>query len=110
MFGLMLQRRREYVTLLAQGMLSGELRRLVLAEVALVAASGLAAGLVVGTGMGYLLVHVLRPLFILDPGMTFPVGKVALVAGLVIAAAVASALLAAALLRRLSPTELLREG
>ncbi|HMC07133.1 MAG TPA: FtsX-like permease family protein [Solirubrobacterales bacterium] len=109
-FGLMLQRRREYVTLLAQGMLSGELRRLVLAEVALVAASGLAAGLVVGTGMGYLLVHVLRPLFILDPGMTFPVGKVALVAGLVIAAAVASALLAAALLRRLSPTELLREG
>jgi len=108
-FGLMLQRRREYVTLLAHGMLSGELRMLVLTEVALVAASGLAAGLLVGTGMGYLLVHVLRPLFILDPGMTFPAGKVTVVAGLAIAAAMACALLAAALLRRLSPTELLRE-
>jgi putative ABC transport system permease protein len=108
-FGLMLQRRREYVTLLAQGMLAGELRTLVLAEVALVAVSGVAVGLLVGTGMGYLLVHVLRPLFILDPGMTFPVGSVAVVAGLAVAAAVASAFLAAALLRRLSPTELLRE-
>jgi hypothetical protein len=55
-------------------------------------------------------VHVLRPLFILDPGMTFPVGKVAVVASLAIVAAVASGLGAVAILRRLNPTEVLRES
>ncbi len=108
-FGLMLQRRREYVTLRAQGMRVGELRALVLGEAALVAACGLAAGVAVGTGMGYLFVHVLRPLFILDPGFTFAAGRVAELAALVAAAALVSALVATAILRRLSPTELLRE-
>jgi putative ABC transport system permease protein len=108
-FGLMLQRRREYVTLRAQGMRAGELRALVLGEAGLVAISGLAAGLAVGTGMAFLLVHVLRPLFILDPGVTFPAGRIALLAGLTLAATLVSALTATAMLRRLRPTELLRE-
>ena len=68
-----------------------------------------AAGLAVGTGMGYLLVHVLRPLFILDPGLTFPIGGIATLGSLAIAATLASALTAATMLRRLRPTELLRE-
>ena len=50
-FGLMLQRRREYVVLRAQGMHAGGVRSLVLGEVALVVAGGLAAGLIAGAGV-----------------------------------------------------------
>jgi putative ABC transport system permease protein len=109
-FGLMLHRRAEYVTLAAQGMRAGEIRALVLGEAALVAACGLVAGLIVGVGIGSLLVHVLRPLFILRPQFTVPLSDLALLAGLALAAAVASSLAAAAILRRLRPTEMLREA
>jgi putative ABC transport system permease protein len=109
-FGLMLHRRREYVTLLAQGMQNRELRALVLAETGLIAIGGLAAGMLVGAGMAYLLVHVLRPLFILDASLTFPTGAIATLTGVAMAAALASALGAVAMLRRLRPTELLREA
>jgi putative ABC transport system permease protein len=109
-FGLMLHRRAEYVTLRAQGMRTGEIRALVLGEAALVAACGLVAGLLVGVGIGSLLVHVLRPLFILRPEFTVPLGDLALLAALVLAATVVSSLVAAAMLRRLKPTEMLREG
>jgi putative ABC transport system permease protein len=108
-FGLMLQRRREYVTLLAQGMQGRTVRALVMAEAGLVAGCGLAAGVVVGAAMGFLIVHVLRSLFILDPGVAFPVGRVAMLGLLAMAAALASALAASAYLRRLSPAEVLRE-
>jgi putative ABC transport system permease protein len=109
-FGLLLHRRREYVTLLAQGMQNRELRALVLAEAGLIAIGGLAAGLLVGAGMSYLLVHVLRPLFILDASLTFPTATIATLAGVAMAAALVSALSAVAMLRRLRPTELLREA
>jgi putative ABC transport system permease protein len=108
-FGLMLERRREYVILRAQGMRSGELRALVLGEAAVVAAAGVAAGILVGIGVAALLVRVLRPLFVLDPTLTVPGGEIALRTGLAGAATLASALAAAALLRRLKPAELLRE-
>jgi putative ABC transport system permease protein len=108
-FGLMLQRRREYVTLLAQGLQARGLQALVVGEAALVAVCGLVAGMLVGTGMAFLLVHVLRGLFILDPGMTFPAGDVAALAALVLAATLISALIAIVMLRRLRPTEVLRE-
>jgi putative ABC transport system permease protein len=109
-FGLMLHRRREYITLLAQGMRNRELRTLVMSEAGLIAIGGLAAGLLVGVGMAYLLVHVLRPLFILDASLTFPLGTIATLAGVAMAAVLVSALSAAFLLRRLRPTELLREA
>ncbi|MEA2234280.1 MAG: putative transport system permease protein [Solirubrobacteraceae bacterium] len=109
-FGLMLERRREYVTMRAQGMLGGELRALVLGEAGVVALCGVAAGLLVGTGMAALLVHVLRGLFILPPGLVLPALDVAVLAGLAAAATLVSALVATAMLRRLRPTELLREG
>jgi ABC-type antimicrobial peptide transport system permease subunit len=85
-------------------------RALVVGEAALVAACGLLAGVLVGTGLGYLLVHVLRPLFILRPSVSFPVGDVATLAAMAVAAALVSAFVATAILRRLRPTELLREG
>lgn len=109
-FGRMLQRRREYVILSAQGMPAGHVRALVLAEAALVATGGVLAGTVVGCGMAYLLTHVLRPIFIVDPAFTVPgavIGRLGLV---VVVATLVSAVAATALLRRLRPTELLREG
>src|SRR5581483_9317655 len=54
--GLMLQRRREYVTLRAQGMHTRELQALVLGESVFVAVGGLLAGVAVGTGMAYMLI------------------------------------------------------
>jgi len=108
-FGLMLQRRREYVTLRAQGLQTRELRTLVLGETAVVTGFGLIAGVLIGAVMGSLLVRVLQPLFILNRSATLPVlGTLALI-GFVVLAALASALTATELLRRLRPTELLRE-
>jgi putative ABC transport system permease protein len=109
-FGLMLERRREYVVLRAQGMRGGELRALVLGEAAVVAAAGVAAGLAVGVGVAALLVRVLRPLFVLDPALTLPAGDIVLQAALAGAATLVSAAAATALLRRLKPAELLREA
>lgn len=108
-FGLMLERRREYVTLRAQGMPSRSLQTLILGEAAFVGLSGLAAGGLVGAGMGALLVRILQPLFILAPVTTTPLRQGALIAGLLVAATLASTLAALTILRRLSPSEVLRE-
>jgi putative ABC transport system permease protein len=108
-FGLILQRRREFVFLRAQGMHAREVGSLVLGEAALMAVGGLASGLLAGAGSGYLLVQALRRLFILPPGFHLPA---AALAGLVLAAAAAtilSAIAALLALRRLRPTEILRE-
>ena len=51
-FGLMLQRRREYVTLRAQGMPARQVGALVLGEAGLVAVGGLVVGAVVGIAHG----------------------------------------------------------
>jgi putative ABC transport system permease protein len=108
-FGLILERRREYVTLRAQGAPAWSVRNLVLGETALVGVSGLLAGIGVGVGMGTLLVHVLQPLFILAPALVVPPGRIAVLTGLAFAAILASSFAASLLLRRLRATELLRE-
>jgi ABC-type antimicrobial peptide transport system permease subunit len=108
-FGLMLERRREYVTLRAQGAPAWRVRNLVLGETALVGVCGLLAGIAVGVGMGTLLVHVLQPLFILAPELVLPPGRIAMLAGLAAAAIIVSSFAASLLLRRLRATELLRE-
>jgi putative ABC transport system permease protein len=106
--GLMLQRRREYASLQAQGMRAPQLQSLVFVEAAVVAVAGVAIGIVVGSGVGALLMHVLRALFILDPGATITVEPLVIVTAVVVGATLACALVATWLLRRRS-SELLRE-
>ena len=108
-FGLMLQRRREYVTLRALGAGIREVRALVLGEAVVVAAAGLATGLLVGTGVAVLLVGVLRALFVLEPAVTVPAGRLLVLASLVLATAAVSGFAATEVIRRLVPSEILRE-
>lgn len=108
-FGLLLQRRREYVTLRAQGLESRTIRSLITTEAAAVAIGGSAAGVVIGTAMGYYFVGVLRPLFVLDPGYVVPLASLALPVGLLFAATLVVSLVATKLVDALQPTELLRD-
>jgi putative ABC transport system permease protein len=109
-FGLMLQRRKEYVTMRALGIRFRQLQGLVVGEAALVAVCGLVSGILIGTGMAYMYVQVLRPVFTLPPDrLTLPPQQLGVLAGLVLVAMAVSALLASGLLRRLKPMELLRE-
>ena len=108
-FGLLMQRRREYVTLRAQGLQSREIRRLVLAESSISATLGAAIGLLVGVGMASQLVLVLRPIFTLPPPLEVPVSELAVLAALVLGATALSSAAAARLIGRLKPTELLRD-
>ena len=108
-FGLLLQRRREYVTLRAQGMRAGEIRALLVVEAGGVTAFGCLAGLLVGGAMAYFLVSVLRPLFVLHPAVVLPAGEVATLAALVLGVSLVASLAATTLVNRLPPTELLRD-
>ena len=108
-FGLMLQRRREYVALRAQGLRVGELLGLILGEAAFVTLGGLLTGLLAGSAGAVLLVRVLRPLFILPASVELPAGAIVTVALPALAATVAFALVATLLLCQLKPTEVLRE-
>lgn len=108
-FGLLLQRRREYVTMRAQGMRSGEIRRLLLAESSISAVIGAAIGLVVGIGMASQFVQVLRPIFTLTPRLQVPTFELTILAVLVLGASALSSAAGAMLIGRLKPTELLRD-
>jgi ABC-type lipoprotein release transport system permease subunit len=108
-FGLLLQRRREYVTLRAQGMRIGKIRSLLVTESFWVAVIGASVGTLVGTGMAYFLVTVLRPLFVLRPEVVIPPADIAVLTALVLAISVLASLAAATLIRRLPPGELLRD-
>lgn len=108
-FGLLLQRRREYVTLRAQGVHAREIRALIVAETIGVAVCGCLIGVAVGVAMAYYLVNVLRPLFIIRPPFVLPAAEIGLLAALVIASAIVSAVAATSLVNRLKPTELLRD-
>lgn len=108
-FGLLLSRRREYVTLRAQGLDVGSLRRLITLEAGTVAVAGAISGLLVGTAMGYYFVRVLRPLFVLPPRYSLPVGNLFLPVAIVVIATLAASVIAAWMLQRLEPTELLRD-
>ena len=109
-YGLLLQRRKEYVTMRALGMRFGQLRALVLGEASAVAVCSLVVGGVVGTAMALMFVRVLTPLFTIPPdALTFPVQELALLATLVLGGMGLSALLSARNLNGLSPMELLRE-
>jgi putative ABC transport system permease protein len=108
-FGLLLQRRREYVTLRAQGMRIGRIRSLIITESSCVVMVGAVVGALVGAAMAYFLVTVLQPLFVLSPEVVIPGADIALLAALVFVVSVAASLAATDLIRRLPPGELLRD-
>ncbi len=108
-FGLLLHRRREFVTLRAQGLSPRVVSGLIGGEAATVAAAGVVAGLLVGVAMGDYFVLTLRPLFVLDPTLTVRIVDLGIPASLTLTAAAASAALGSWLVHRLRPTELLRD-
>jgi len=109
-FGLLLQRRREYMTLRALGIRMRQLQGLLVGEAASVAVLALLIAVVVGTAMAYMFVQILRPVFTLPPDrLSFPPDQMVSLAALVLAAMAVSTLAAGALLRRLKPIELIRE-
>jgi putative ABC transport system permease protein len=109
-FGLLMQRRREYVTLRALGIRMAQLQALLVGEAGVVALCGLVIAVPVGTGMAFLLVQVLRPLFTLPVNrLSFPLAGMAGMAALTLGAMAISALAGGVLLRRLHPMQLLRE-
>ena len=108
-FGLLLQRRREYVTLRALGMRQAAIRVLIGAEAGVAAIAGCAVGVPVGLIMAFYLINVLRPLFVLSPPYLVDAGSVGLVLASVLVAAAMATLGASALVNRLNAMELLRD-
>ena len=108
-FGLLLQRRREYVTLRAQGLEHSTIRSLISAEAVLLALAGALGGILIGGVMGYYFVMVLRPLFVLEPAYTLPLAGLAPILLLVLAATLICSVIGSRLVNKLEPTELLRD-
>jgi ABC-type antimicrobial peptide transport system permease subunit len=109
-FGLLLQRRKEYVTMRALGIRMGQLWGLVFGEAAAVALFSLAIGSATGAVMAYMFVKILAPLFTIQPAsLAVPGAQLAILATLVLGGMALSVALAARSLRRLNPVELLRE-
>lgn len=108
-FGLLLQRRREYVTMRAQGLQSTDIRTLIVAETGVVAVAASLAGIIIGLVMAVFLVNVLRPLFVLTPRVVVPAGGILDLVLLVVASTLVSSVAASGLIGRLKPTEFLRD-
>jgi putative ABC transport system permease protein len=108
-FGLLLQRRREYVTLRAQGMSPRAIQTFIGAEAGTAAVMGCSLGVVVGLLMAYYFINVLRPLFVLKPEYVVPVASLTAILGSVLAATVVTSMAASALVNQLQAMELLRD-
>ena len=109
-FGLLLQRRKEYVTMRAIGIKMSQLWGLVFGEAAVVALVSLSIGTITGAVMAYMFVKILAPLFtILPTSLTVPADQLATLVTLVLCGMALSVAVAARSLRRLNPVELLRE-
>jgi ABC-type antimicrobial peptide transport system permease subunit len=108
-FGLLLQRRREYVTLKAQGMSARAIRALITAEAATAAIAGCLVGVGVGLLMAFYWINVLRPLFVLEPPYLVPFASMVGILGSVLVATFVASVAASSLVNRLSATELLRD-
>ncbi|MDQ6720590.1 MAG: FtsX-like permease family protein [Candidatus Dormibacteraeota bacterium] len=109
-FGLLLQRRKEYATMRALGMPMAGVRGLLFGEAGVVSVSGLVLGGLVGLGMAILFVQILTPLFTIPPDrLALPGAQLALLAGTVVGITIIAVLAAGATIKRLSLVELLRE-
>jgi hypothetical protein len=109
-FGLLFQRRKEYVTMRALGIRVSQLRALVLGEAGVVTMLSLVVGGAVGAAMALMFVQILAPIFTIPPlSLTIPAGDLGLLATLVLGGMGISVLMAVSSLLRLNPVELLRE-
>ena len=109
-FGLLLQRRKEYVTMRALGIKMAQLWGLVLGEAAAVAVVSLVVGGAAGVVMAVMFVQILAPLFTIQPtALTVPAGQLATLVVLVLGAMGLAVAIATRNLRRINPVELLRE-
>ena len=109
-FGLLLQRHKEHVTLRALGVRMRDLLGLVLGEAGIVAAAALVIGLVVGVPMAVMSVQILQPVFTVPPnGITLPVVQLTMLVALVLGAVAIASGVAASSLRRTHLVEILRE-
>src|SRR6202521_1688863 len=109
-FGLLLQRRKEYVTMRALGIRMAQLWGLVFGEAATVALISIGIGSVTGAVMAYMFVKILAPLFTIQPtSLTVPADQLAILVTLILGGMLLSVAFAARSLRRINPVELLRE-
>jgi ABC-type antimicrobial peptide transport system permease subunit len=108
-FGLLLQRRREYITLRAQGIEPSTIRLLIAAEAGTIAVGGSLAGVLVGVAMGLYFVKVLQPLFVHVPRYIVPFHAFAVPIVLVCIGTMISSIAGSRLVNGLHPTELLRD-
>lgn len=109
-FGVLLLRRREHVTLRAMGMSLGSVACVVLGEAATVAALALILGSAVGVGLAAINVQILRPLFMVPPrALETTLAAVSGPAGIVAVGAMLALLAGLAGLSRARLTEILRE-
>lgn len=108
-FGLLLHRRREYITLRAQGLEPSTIRLLITAEATVAAVGGAVAGALVGWGMGLYLVRILQPLFVHMPAYIVPAEALGVPIVLVCLGGLVSAVVGSRHVNGLHPTELLRD-
>lgn len=109
-FGVLLLRRREHVTLRAMGMSLRSVAAVVLGEAAVVAGVAVLVGAVVGVGLAALNAQILRPLFMVPPrALDTTAAAVGVPAGLVAAGAALALLAGLAGLARARLVEILRE-
>jgi hypothetical protein len=109
-FGLLLQRRKEHVTLRALGLRARSLHALILGEAGLAAVLSLLLGTGVGLVMALMSVQILQSVFTIPPrSITLPAAGIALLAGATVLLSVVASAVAARALRRAPLVELLRE-
>jgi putative ABC transport system permease protein len=109
-FGLLLQRRKEHVTLRALGLRGRSLRTLVLGEAGLAAVISLLVGTGIGLLMALMSVQILQSVFTIPPrSIAVPLAELGLLAGATLLLSVLASVVAASMLRRAPLVELLRE-
>ena len=108
-FGLLFQRRREYITLKAQGLKPNIIRSLIAAEAGSVALGGCISGILVGILMGFYFVKVLQPLFVHTPIYIVSLQSIIVPVLLVFIGTVISSYTGSRLINSLDPMELLRD-
>ncbi len=108
-FGQLLERRKEYVTLRAFGMSTSSMAALILGESLFVTVNGLVGGLAMGLVMARVFVNVLQPIFLVVPHFAVPVRFLARFCAALVVSTVAFALCATALVTGRRAVGILRE-